>query len=170
MLEAKFQGANNPDFSDAVDLYTVNEIPEFGRLTFTDVEYPGGFRYLRYFYNGPEYANIAEIAFFGVDVEVIVSVPDLPTMPADNSVRLIQAFSSGELVLEYQLRTPATITISINNIEGREMYRSSYKNISGSGSLNERVTEKLNHGFYIASVYACNETCQITSHRIIIIN
>lgn len=60
-----FQGANQPDFSDAMPLYLIPEPGVIGRMTYADVECSKGFRYIRYV--GPHDArcNVAEIEFYG---------------------------------------------------------------------------------------------------------
>lgn len=62
---AVFQGANNPDFSDAMPIYLVPEKGEIGKMIYADVNCSKGFRYVRYV--GPHDArcNIAEIEFYG---------------------------------------------------------------------------------------------------------
>ena len=65
MKGGRFQGANKPDFGDAVDLFTVTEAPEAGVFTKVNVSTPGRFRYLRYLSPDGGSANVAEIAFLG---------------------------------------------------------------------------------------------------------
>jgi hypothetical protein len=65
MKGGRFQGSNQPDFGDAVDLFTVTEVPQAGVFTKVNVRAPGSFRYLRYLSPGGGSANVAEIAFLG---------------------------------------------------------------------------------------------------------
>jgi hypothetical protein len=68
MVGGKFQGANLPDFSDAVDLLTITSTPARG--VFTKVEIPpvGLFRYVRYLSPRDGSCNVAEIEFFAQPV------------------------------------------------------------------------------------------------------
>lgn len=66
---AVFQGANNPDFSDALPIYLVTEQGTIGTIDYADVNCSRGFRYVRYV--GPNNArcNIAEVEFYGYEGE-----------------------------------------------------------------------------------------------------
>lgn len=69
MVGAKFQGADNPEFENAVTLFTIDSLPDSKMDTF--VVAPVRFRYVRYLY--PDIfargnaGNVAEIAFVGED-------------------------------------------------------------------------------------------------------
>jgi len=60
-----FEGANNPDFGDAVPLLMVTEKPNFNVLTEQNVTCSKGFRYVRYVGPNDVRCNIAEIEFYG---------------------------------------------------------------------------------------------------------
>lgn len=66
---ALFEGANEPDFSDALPLYLTEEIGTIGKFSYTDVNVSRAFRYVRYV--GPNNArcNIAEVEFYGYEDE-----------------------------------------------------------------------------------------------------
>lgn len=67
-IGGRFQGANKPDFSDAVTLHTV---PDAVAMQYYDIELPPQtFRYLRYFSADSGYNNMAEIRFFSGGVEL----------------------------------------------------------------------------------------------------
>jgi hypothetical protein len=61
MFEGVFQGANLPDFSDAVMLWTVSNTPPSNRLTTVNIPDPRTFRYVRYLGPANSYCNIAEM-------------------------------------------------------------------------------------------------------------
>jgi len=65
MVGGVFQGANLPDFSDAVTLYTVSVAPVQGVYTDEQVSDSVHFRYLRYVSGTNGYCNVAEIQFWG---------------------------------------------------------------------------------------------------------
>ncbi|MEN9674486.1 MAG: hypothetical protein RIS76_382, partial [Verrucomicrobiota bacterium] len=67
MLNGTFQGANNYDFSDAVGLYTITNVPPDGGTTVTlpATSSPRGFRYFRYFGAANTACDVAELQFYG---------------------------------------------------------------------------------------------------------
>ena len=60
-----FEGANNPDFGDAVPLLMITEKPQPNVLTEKSVNCSKGFRYVRYVGPNDVRCNIAEIEFYG---------------------------------------------------------------------------------------------------------
>ncbi len=66
---AIFEGANQPDFSDAVPLYMNDKYGKIGEYHYADIDVTRGFRYVRYI--GPNNArcNIAEVEFHGYEGE-----------------------------------------------------------------------------------------------------
>lgn len=66
---ALFEGANLPDFSDALPLYLNDEKGTIGKYQYADIKVSRGFRYVRYV--GPHNArcNIAEVEFYGYEGE-----------------------------------------------------------------------------------------------------
>lgn len=79
-----FEGANNPDFSDAVPLYMIKSEPGNNTLNLRNINVSRGFRYVRYI--GPDNVrcNVAEVRFYGVkgagDDSQLYSVTNLPTL------------------------------------------------------------------------------------------
>lgn len=63
IVGGKFQGANLPDFSDAVTLYAFTEEPDF-RYTTVPSASPKAFRYVRYQASDKTNGNMAELAFY----------------------------------------------------------------------------------------------------------
>lgn len=64
-----FEGANLPDFSDALPIYLIDQQGVIGKMSYADTQQSKGFRYVRYV--GPNNArcNIAELAFYGHEGE-----------------------------------------------------------------------------------------------------
>lgn len=62
------EGANSPDFIDAVPIYMIKaaSVP-IGSMTYADVTCSRGFRYVRYVGPADARCNIAELEFFGVE-------------------------------------------------------------------------------------------------------
>ena len=65
MLLAIFEGANSPDFLDAVPLYIIDREGTIGSMSYADVHVSRGFRYVRYVGPADARCNVAEIEFYG---------------------------------------------------------------------------------------------------------
>ena len=65
MLLALFEGANSPDFLDAVPLYLIDEEGTIGQMNYAKVNVTRGFRYVRYVGPADARCNVAEVAFYG---------------------------------------------------------------------------------------------------------
>jgi hypothetical protein len=63
IVGGKFQGANTPDFSDAEDLYILEEAPDF-KYTTVSVSSERPYQYVRYFFPDTAQGNMAEIEFY----------------------------------------------------------------------------------------------------------
>lgn len=64
-----FEGANNPDFSNALPLCVITEIPQDNQMTTQTVYNSRGFRYVRYVSPNDARCNIADIEFYGYKSE-----------------------------------------------------------------------------------------------------
>jgi hypothetical protein len=60
---SKFQGANTPDFSDAEDLHTLDEAPDF-KYTTISVSSDKPYQYVRYVFPDTAQGNMAEVEFY----------------------------------------------------------------------------------------------------------
>jgi fibronectin type 3 domain-containing protein len=78
MIGGVFQGANMPDFSDAVLLYTVTSAPVAGVLTFQNISSTSYYRYLRYLSPNASSGNVAEVNFYG-QIQTGRNIPAVPT-------------------------------------------------------------------------------------------
>jgi|GEM_PF-1117071 len=65
MVGGRFQGANQPDFTDALDLYVITETPFEQRFNSVEVNVDLPVRYVRYLGPTNGYCNVAEIEFYG---------------------------------------------------------------------------------------------------------
>ncbi len=74
MLNGVFEGANQPDFSDAVNLGTVLFDPPGGVFTIIPVTWPGTFRYFRY-NNTAGHGNVSEIEVYGYEFPATPAAP-----------------------------------------------------------------------------------------------
>lgn len=66
---AVFEGANRPDFLDAVPLYMTSELGTIGEMSYADVHVSRSFRYVRYMGPNDARCNVAEVAFYGDPAE-----------------------------------------------------------------------------------------------------
>ena len=79
-----FEGANDPDFMDALPLYIITERGILNSVSYADVQCSRGFRYVRYV--GPSNArcNISELEFYGHEGEGddshLYQLTNLPTV------------------------------------------------------------------------------------------
>ena len=64
-----FEGANNPDFTDAVPLYLIKNAPNDNVMTYAAVRVSRGFRYVRYVGPNDVRCNVAELKFYGYEGE-----------------------------------------------------------------------------------------------------
>lgn len=62
---ALFEGANHPDFSDALPLYLTDEVGTIGVMSYANVTCSKGFRYVRYVGPNNSRCNVAEVEFYG---------------------------------------------------------------------------------------------------------
>ena len=84
MLLGLFEGANSPDFMDAVPLYFISTKPSIGVSTKANVDVSRGFRYVRYVGSTGSYCNVAELQFYGHagegDDSQFYQITNLPTL------------------------------------------------------------------------------------------
>ena len=64
-----FEGANQPDFMDAMPLYVNDKQGTIGKMDYADVDCSLGFRYVRYIGPNDARCNIAELEFYGYPYE-----------------------------------------------------------------------------------------------------
>ena len=84
---ALFEGANQPDFSDALPLAIVKEAGKDREMQMIDVQCTRGFRYVRYVGPNDVRCNVAEVAFYGEkgegDDSHLYQLTNLPTVVID---------------------------------------------------------------------------------------
>ena len=89
MLLTIFEGANSPDFMDAIPLFLISSKPGNSTYTTADINVSRGFRYVRYVgsrsYGSVSYScNVAELKFFGHagegDDSQFYQITNLPTL------------------------------------------------------------------------------------------
>ena len=65
MVLGIFEGANEPDFSDAIPIHMIKEEPLYETLTEEPVHCSRGFRYVRYIGPNESRCNVSELRFYG---------------------------------------------------------------------------------------------------------
>lgn len=102
-----FEGANSPDFMDALPLYLITEKGKIGQMSYADVNCSKGFRYVRYI--GPSNArcNIAELEFYGHegagDNSHLYQVTNLPTVSIHTKDGVIPYDKEHEIVSHFTI-------------------------------------------------------------------
>ncbi|MDD6784216.1 MAG: CotH kinase family protein [Prevotellaceae bacterium] len=69
MVLGVFEGANKPDFSDAIPFYIIKEEPAYDKMTYATINCSRGFRYVRYVGPNDARCNISELRFYGKEGE-----------------------------------------------------------------------------------------------------
>lgn len=81
---AVIEGANKPDFSDALPIYMIKEAASSGTMHHKEVDCSMGFRYVRYVSPNNVRCNLAELEFYGYPAEGdesrLYQVTNLPTV------------------------------------------------------------------------------------------
>ncbi|GHS96690.1 hypothetical protein FACS189421_02160 [Bacteroidia bacterium] len=79
-----FEGADTPDFEDAIPLLLIPEIPPVNRQTEKEVHCSRGFRYVRFVGPGDSHCKLSELKFFGYkgagDDSQLYQITNLPTV------------------------------------------------------------------------------------------
>lgn len=137
MTGGTFQGANKPDFSDAITLATVPSTPTDGQLTRLAVNNSNTFRYVRYLSPANGYCNVAELQFFGVNGPNSFPLPPLNlNATSDNVADVLLNWTGSVSATSYNIRrstnnglaytfigTSSTTTfIDTNTVSGTSYY------------------------------------------------
>lgn len=84
VVTALIEGANKPDFSDALPLYIIKDTAEERVMTYADINCSRGFRYVRYVSPNDKRCNLAELEFYGYkgsgDDSQLYQLTNLPTV------------------------------------------------------------------------------------------
>lgn len=107
---AVFEGANRPDFLDAVPLYIVSEAGTIGQLSYDDVEVTRAFRYVRYVGPNDARCNVAEVVFYGDAAETAEATTDAEE---NNTSSDAEDGSDAPKEQLYQLTNLPTVTIHV---------------------------------------------------------
>ncbi|HAC96129.1 hypothetical protein B5F93_17765 [Odoribacter splanchnicus] len=105
MVQGVFEGANTPDFRDAVVLHRITKVP-LPDSNWVRVNCPSEFRYLRY--RGPKGSNscIAEAMFFDADGKLIRGPVSVHLRRRTERPGIVQKFMMGANIPILPLRMP----------------------------------------------------------------
>jgi len=160
MLLSLFEGANSPDFMDALPLHFVGERPAAGTTAYADVNVSRGFRYVRYVGGSGSYCNIAELQFFGHagegDDSQFYQITNLPTLSIhvkdnilpvnrgeDFESQSVLIFDDGTMTQEYPIlfRVRGNYSASHENKAFRIKYNDGKSHHVMRGGRNESPTK-----------------------------
>ena len=117
-----FEGANDPDFMDAVPLYLISQTPSAGRMTYYECSVSRGFRYVRYVGPASSRCQVADLEFYGYEGEGddshFYQITGLPTVSMhvinnrvptnkgeDFDANITILYEDGTLIQEYPILT-----------------------------------------------------------------
>ena len=160
MLLSLFEGANSPDFMDAMPLYFISEKPANGAATTADVNVSRGFRYVRYVGGSGSYCNVAELQFYGHEGEgddsQFYQITNLPTLSIhvernikptvrgeDFESRSVLIYDGGKLTQEYPIlfRVRGNFSSSPENKAYRVKFNDGKSHHMMKGGHNESPTK-----------------------------
>ena len=160
MLLSLFEGANSPDFMDALPLYLISEKPAKDAEARIDINVSRGFRYVRYVGSAGSFCNIAELKFFGHagegDDSQFYQVTNLPTlsvhvqdniMPVnrgeDFESQSVLIYDGGTRIQEYPIlfRVRGNYSATHENKAFRMKYNDGKSHHVMRGSANESPTK-----------------------------
>ena len=115
MLLGVFEGANSPDFMDALPIHiikSISEVGKIGEMSYAEVTCSQGFQYVRYVGPAASYAKVTELEFYGHegigDHSNITPITNLPTV----SIHTL----NGEIPYDKEHNIQAQFTIIGNDI------------------------------------------------------
>ena len=127
---AVFEGANSPDFMDALPLYMVTNEGVVGQMAYADIACSKGFRYVRYVKPDASECIVAEVEFYGHagegDNTRLVQLTNLPTV----SIHVVNDEEPYDK--EHELRSYVSV---ISNDGATLLQDSALVRLRGNGSL-----------------------------------
>ena len=125
---AVIEGANSPDFSDALPIFMIKNSASEGVMHYGQVDCSRGFRYVRYVSPNDVRCNLAELEFHGYpsegDDSKLYQLTNLPTVVVN--------IANGEEVIEKEKNLISNVYIISEN--GTELLATSGTEIRGRGN------------------------------------
>ena len=133
---AVIEGANEPDFSDALPIYMIKSAASEGVMHYGQVECSRGFRYVRYVSPYDVRCNLAELEFHGYpsegDDSKLYQLTNLPTVVVN--------IANGEEVIEKEKNLISNVYIISEN--GTDLLATSGTEIRGRGNASWNFEKK----------------------------
>ena len=125
---ALIEGANKPDFSDALPIYMIRQAAPEKKMTYSETSCSRGFRYVRYVSPNDVRCNLAELEFYGYEDEgddsQLYQLTNLPTV-------IINAENAQEIVSKENEISSNVYIISEN---GTNLLSTSETGVRGRGN------------------------------------
>ncbi|MDO5496838.1 MAG: CotH kinase family protein [Alistipes sp.] len=133
---AILEGANSPDFIDAVPLHIIKSSAPENQMTYATVECSRGFRYVRYVSPNDVRCNLAELQFYGVkgegDDSKLYQLTNLPTV-------VINTAGAQDITSkEYEI----TSTVHIISDNGKTILTDTETGVRGRGNASWNFPKK----------------------------
>ena len=133
---AVIEGANEPDFSDALPIYMIKSAASEGVMHYGQVDCSRGFRYVRYVSPHDVRCNLAELEFHGYhsegDDSKLYQLTNLPTVVVN--------IANGEEVIEKEKNLISNVYIISEN--GTDLLATSGTEIRGRGNASWNFEKK----------------------------
>ena len=133
---AVIEGANEPDFSDALPIYMIKSAASEGVMHYGDINCSRGFRYVRYVGPYDARCNLAELEFHGYKAEgddsKLYQFTNLPTVVVN--------IANGEEVIEKEKNLISNVYIISE--DGTELLATSGTEIRGRGNASWNFEKK----------------------------
>lgn len=133
---AVIEGANSPDFSDALPIYMIKTKGIENKITYADVSCSRGFRYVRYVTPNNVRCNLAELQFYGIkgegDDTHLYQLTNLPTV-------VINTENSQEITSKEE---EITSTVYIISGDGTELLCDQETGVRGRGNASWNFPKK----------------------------
>lgn len=133
---AVIEGANSPDFSDALPIYMIKTKGIENKITYADVSCSRGFRYVRYVTPNNVRCNLAELQFYGIkgegDDSHLYQLTNLPTV-------VINTENSQEITSKEE---EITSTVYIISGDGTELLCDQETGVRGRGNASWNFPKK----------------------------
>ena len=125
---AMIEGANNPDFSDALPIHMIKQSSPERQMTYEQTSCSRGFRYVRYVSPNDVRCNLAELEFYGYEDEgddsKLYQLTNLPTV-------VINTEGSQEIVSKEE---ELSSTVYIISEEGTNLLATTETGVRGRGN------------------------------------
>ena len=133
---AVIEGANTPDFSDALPIHMIKNSAPSGMMNYEDVACSRGFRYVRYVGPNDARCNLAELEFHGYKAEgddsKLYQFTNLPTVVVN--------IANGEEVIEKEKNLISNVYIISE--DGTDLLATSGTEIRGRGNASWNFEKK----------------------------